>query len=414
MKRVPNHIAHALLRRYTTGRLSARQQHEVEKAALANQVTNDTLDGLEALQTDQINEKVALAELRTRLHQRIRSERRFTVLLRQYASVAAMMTLTVGLGWYWFSRPERTEMKQPEMAIAAPKPAEKETELVAKVPLADAQNMPIQKQTSQQPLVVKRAEIPVLTSKEELLAGNEKVVETVAEETIPDAPNALPEAPALLSRKAASSAVPSAPRGAAPSAAPLSAGFLAKGQLLSASDKTPIPGATVTREGFNQDVTTDSNGRFELPNIQKGDKLNLGFIGYLRQEITVKDSLLGVIEMKEDETVLSEVVVTGYGKKIKNKTQNAAPAVGWKVYQKALRDAIAQFKNANPDAPTGRIVVTFMVNKNGELSDFQVSDNSPSILAEAAINIVKQQGRWIPQYKNAQPVKSQMRLSLRF
>lgn len=71
----------------------------------------------------------------------------------------------------------------------------------------------------------------------------------------------------------------------------------------------PIIGATVQVKGTKQAVVTDLDGKFVLPSA-KGS-LVISYIGYETQEMKVKSNLK--VQLEEDNNLLDDVVVVGYG-----------------------------------------------------------------------------------------------------
>ncbi|MFB9109945.1 SusC/RagA family TonB-linked outer membrane protein [Flavobacterium gyeonganense] len=75
----------------------------------------------------------------------------------------------------------------------------------------------------------------------------------------------------------------------------------------------PLPGATVSIKGTKIGTTTDFDGKFSLAGDQNS-VLVVSFVGYVTQEISVKDKSNIIVQLKENAASLEEVVVVGYGK----------------------------------------------------------------------------------------------------
>ena len=73
----------------------------------------------------------------------------------------------------------------------------------------------------------------------------------------------------------------------------------------------PLIGASVTVPGTSVGTSTDIDGNFKL-NVAQGQKLRISYVGYLSKEVTVKGNHI-TIALKEDNEMLDEVVVIGYG-----------------------------------------------------------------------------------------------------
>ncbi|WP_455621622.1 SusC/RagA family TonB-linked outer membrane protein [Parabacteroides sp.] len=74
----------------------------------------------------------------------------------------------------------------------------------------------------------------------------------------------------------------------------------------------PVAGASIVVKGTTNGTVTDMNGNFVL-DVNKGDVIQISFIGYLTQEIKYNGEASLNIELKEDTQKLEEVVVVGYG-----------------------------------------------------------------------------------------------------
>ena len=76
----------------------------------------------------------------------------------------------------------------------------------------------------------------------------------------------------------------------------------------------PVTGASVLIKGTTNGTITDLDGNFTL-DVAKGETLVISFIGYVTQEIVVKDQSTLAINLAEDSQALDELVVTALGMK---------------------------------------------------------------------------------------------------
>lgn len=73
----------------------------------------------------------------------------------------------------------------------------------------------------------------------------------------------------------------------------------------------PVIGATIIEKGNSQNATiTNFDGEFAMK-VREGATLVVSYVGYLTQEVEAKNSM--VVTLKEDNALLDEVVVIGYG-----------------------------------------------------------------------------------------------------
>lgn len=79
------------------------------------------------------------------------------------------------------------------------------------------------------------------------------------------------------------------------------------------SDQTgPVIGASVIEKGTTNGTMTDNDGHFTLT-VSKGAVIEISWIGYKTQEITVGAQTNFTVTLSEDNEFLDEVVVVGYG-----------------------------------------------------------------------------------------------------
>ena len=78
------------------------------------------------------------------------------------------------------------------------------------------------------------------------------------------------------------------------------------------AQKEPVIGANILIKGTANGTITDINGKFSLE-ATENDILQISYIGYNTQEITIKNQSVLKIVLQEDQQALEEVVVIGYG-----------------------------------------------------------------------------------------------------
>jgi TonB-dependent starch-binding outer membrane protein SusC len=87
------------------------------------------------------------------------------------------------------------------------------------------------------------------------------------------------------------------------------------GQVVSALDNAPLPGASILLKGTTQGTMADEQGRFRLPDVPPGAVLIVQFLGFLPTEVAVPASQTGDlwVSLRQDANQLTEVVVsTGF------------------------------------------------------------------------------------------------------
>ncbi|MCH5318196.1 MAG: TonB-dependent receptor [Paramuribaculum sp.] len=133
-----------------------------------------------------------------------------------------------------------------------------------------------------------------------------------------------------------------------------------KGTVLEASDQEPVAGATVMAKGTDIGTSTDANGNFTLSVPANCKKLVVTFIGMHAQEVDVKPQV--TVYMEEDNNLLDEIVVTGYGQTRKAAFTGAASVIDGEVvdrksevnFVKSLEGQVTGFQYNNSTSMPGQ------------------------------------------------------------
>ena len=111
----------------------------------------------------------------------------------------------------------------------------------------------------------------------------------------------------------------------------------------------PIIGANVMVKGTTNGTITDIDGKFTLE-VAKDAILQVSYIGYMNQEISVGNKSVLSISLQEDTQKLDEVVVIGYGTMKKSDITGAISSVS---EEKIARQAVANVSTALQGLATG-------------------------------------------------------------
>ena len=180
----------------------------------------------------------------------------------------------------------------------------------------------------------------------------------------------------------------------------------------------PLPGATVNIKDKVAGVVTDADGKYSLTLQDSSATLQYAFIGFGIQEMKVDKSNDYVnVQLMEDATQLSEVVVTGYGeKKVDGEpvVRLAEPIGGRQAYDKYLEDEKMYPQQALENKIEGKVVIEFTIGATGTISDFTVVKKLGFGCDEEVIRLVKEGPGWYPSYIDNEPVESLVRIKTRF
>ena len=89
-----------------------------------------------------------------------------------------------------------------------------------------------------------------------------------------------------------------------------------------------IIGASVLVKGTTNGIITDIDGKFTLNDVPEAGVIQISYIGYKTQEISVKNKTNLKVVLVEDNEMLDEVVVVGYGVQKKSDVTGAMIRVG--------------------------------------------------------------------------------------
>lgn len=104
------------------------------------------------------------------------------------------------------------------------------------------------------------------------------------------------------------------------------------GKVTSAEDGSTLPGVNVIVKGTTSGTVTDADGRYTI-SVPQGGVLVLSFIGLRTQEVIVGDKTILDVQMANDNTQLSEVVVVAYGTQEKKTITGSVASVNSEAFK---------------------------------------------------------------------------------
>ncbi|WP_426090346.1 SusC/RagA family TonB-linked outer membrane protein [Flavobacterium sp. DSR3-2] len=109
------------------------------------------------------------------------------------------------------------------------------------------------------------------------------------------------------------------------------------GTVLDKTSGQPIPGVNVNVQGSANGVSTDFDGKYQLSNVKRGDKIVFSYIGYTNTVVDyVAQNSLNV-SLQEDANQLQEVVIqVGYGTVKKKDATGSVSQIAEKDFNKGI------------------------------------------------------------------------------
>ena len=199
------------------------------------------------------------------------------------------------------------------------------------------------------------------------------------------------------------------------------------GTVLAADTKIPVMGASVIIRGTTNGTLTDLDGKFVLAGLKKDDVIQVSFVGFQTRSVIVKDESPLTVLLDDDVQNLEEMVVVGYasngvGAPSSDPDKKVAAVVNIpKVKETPQEEVIFQVVEEMPQFPggmaeamkflaknikypvaaqeakiEGRVIVQFVVGRDGNVSDVKVMHGVNPELDAEAIRVVSMMPNWIP------------------
>jgi TonB family protein len=183
----------------------------------------------------------------------------------------------------------------------------------------------------------------------------------------------------------------------------------------------PIPGVNILVKGTSNGTVTNAEGKYSIALSQPDQTLQYSFIGYVAQEQKADKAKAGDldVQLQEDATQLSEVVVTGYADRSSNNSGEpivrlAEPVGGRKAYDDYLENKKMYPQQAIENKIEGKVIIEFTVSTTGLVSDFTVVKKIGYGCEDEVIRLVREGPKWYPSYIDNEAVESTVRVKTRF
>ena len=159
------------------------------------------------------------------------------------------------------------------------------------------------------------------------------------------------------------------------------------GKVFDANDE-PLIGVTIAVESATIGAITDIDGAFTLQVPEGEVVLNVSYIGFASQKVTVAPSQSSVtVHMKEDAIMLNETVVVGYGKQKKVNLTGAVATIGGDELENRVTSSLSNMLQGtvaglNVTTSSGVPGSSATINVRGVTS---INDAEPLVLIDGAV-----------------------------
>jgi CarboxypepD_reg-like domain len=411
MPNQPEHIIYSAadIERYLLGAMSAKEMHDMERAALQDPFLADAIEGFNELPDFTIAAK-HLNEIAARVQGK-QTEAVVVPMPTNNGSgwwrIAAAIAVTAGIafiGFFMWGNTITPENKD----IAFVPPVIIDTTTNVATPIPDTAQLLAQQITANHKAAqyfanrsktLANKQLPYTIATETPLAAEQPTTDDVANANNIDA---------LETKSAFTSGNPaySVPAAAMPAYdSGTTANLLSfKGRVLD-NNLNPVANALVNATGQKATVT-NADGYFTIQAPDTSLTVTVSSIGFNQQQAQLQANAANKIALAPDNKSLSEVVVTGYASKKKASmrsvtTDSAFPAGGWESFQDYVYKKLHQKLDSTNNGPKvmGNVEIEFQVNEDGKPFNFNIVQSLDETSDKKAINILKEGPRWIANTK---------------
>ena len=183
--------------------------------------------------------------------------------------------------------------------------------------------------------------------------------------------------------------------------------FIAKGVVYDYDEAqpTPIVGAVILVEGTKKGTVTDREGKFQLE-VSMGDRITASYVGYESKTIGVSKTFSESSKSNEYILGLYKETEVEDSEKVYDVVEEmpAFPGPPYALYEFLTR-SIQYPEEARDKNIQGRVIVTFVVEKDGSISDARVVKSVDPLLDTEALRVVNSMHSWTPGKQNGEPVR---------
>ena len=405
------------IQHYLQGTMSAKEMHDMERAALQDPFLADAIEGFTEAPFEQSNQH--LNEI-TALLQKEKEDAKVVVMPAknfQWLRVAAMFILIAGAGtlsWYVFSLNNTADEKNIAQVTVA---KDDKADTVVQPAMIDtstliAQNNTVEKKATDNTSYKRKEAVKAFALINDGLAAapqvaddaDKKSLDVIIKKEEAETPTKTASAPFALRPQAyAKDTVQSIADAAYFNQNQFTVNEF-KGRVIDINNQ-PVANAVVSA-GNQRATYTDATGNFSLKAPDSLLNVTVSSVGFVSAQTELKKNEYNNIAVQPNSESLSEVVVTGYSTKKKeskklSNADSAFPSGGWQSFQQYVHKQLGQpLDSLGEYEETSGVEVEFAIDKNGVPYNFKVTGPQSDELNSKAIDIIKNGPKWIAARKS--------------
>ena len=193
-----------------------------------------------------------------------------------------------------------------------------------------------------------------------------------------------------------------------------------KGRVQS-EDGVGLPGVNVMIKNTNIGTVTDASGNYQISVTENNPSLVFSFIGFTSEEVAAADKTQVDVQLNEDVSQLSEIVVMGHIADRKTDDEErpetlelANPYGGRRAYKQYLEKSMQYPEQALANNIEGKVTIQFTVESSGQLSNFTVIKGIGHGCDEEVIRLVQQGPKWNPTRRNTESLRDRVKVRMKF
>ncbi len=447
-----NHITNSLeFQRYLDGKMTLRERHAFEKRLLEDDFENEAMEGFAQLSTEEL--AFDIDKLQKDLNKNTRKNK--SALYWRAAAAIALLGVFSFFIFFLIDRKSPTEIAQSKKnpgEARTEKPKEQSSDIADSIEFSSEPTI-----TYQQDLNTEKKESAPLKRAAPMEQEMPDSETTIAEGLDLDAefddffmeemPQKLVLEPAIKMEDEYAEPRTAEQAESAKKPESIAAGVNAamsrsakksqitrtiRGKVVSAEDEEGLPGVNVILKGSAKGAISDVEGNYSIEVPDKEDAvLVYSYVGFISEEVAVRDESEMNVAIEPDITSLSEIVVIGYATQAKKDVTGAIstvendsqdtysyippmPAGGNNSFKAYVKENLRYPVSGLERGIKGTVRLKFTVGRNGQISNMVILKSLSADFDREAMRLVYEGPKWEPAVENDTIVEREVKIKLRF